>query len=99
LDAVNTQPTNDWRLLDLFTVAQNDNASRGQLSINQTNLAAWGAVFQGVVTLTNDAATSQLMPLTIDPFTNDVAFHTLVNGINTRRASVLTNGTPIYPGQ
>lgn len=52
-DAFLTQPTNDWHLLDLFTAALNDNATRGQMSINQTNLAAWSAVLSGVVTLTN----------------------------------------------
>ncbi|MDB6109486.1 MAG: hypothetical protein JWR69_1236 [Pedosphaera sp.] len=101
-NSVLTQPMKDWKFLDLFTVAQNDNASRGQLSINQTNLAAWAAVVQGVVVLTNATAAAPLTPLTIDPFTNDVAFHTIVNGINSRRASSVTNGTQVinnYPGQ
>jgi hypothetical protein len=53
-DAYLTQPTNDWRLLDLFTTALSDNATRGQLSINQTNLAAWSAVLSGVIALTNN---------------------------------------------
>jgi hypothetical protein len=52
-DAFLTQPTNDWRLVDLFTTALSDNATRGQLSINQTNLAAWSAVLSGVMVLTN----------------------------------------------
>ena len=52
-DAFYTQPTNDWHLLDLFTTALNDNATRGQMSINQTNLAAWSAVLSGVIALTN----------------------------------------------
>ena len=43
-DAFFTHPTNDWHILDLFTAALSDNATRGQLSINQTNLAAWSAV-------------------------------------------------------
>jgi hypothetical protein len=53
-DAYFTQPTNDWHLLDLFTTALNDNATRGQLSINQTNLAAWSAALSGVIALTNN---------------------------------------------
>ena len=48
-----TYPTNDWYLLDVFTVAPNDNAARGLLSVNQTNLAAWSAVLSGVLTLSN----------------------------------------------
>ena len=78
-DAYFSQPTNDWRLLDLFTTALNDNATRSQLSINQTNLAAWSAVLSGVMVLTNsldspdgspiyDANdTPMLFPLTIQP--------------------------------
>jgi hypothetical protein len=53
-DAWLTQPTNDWHLLDIFTTALNDNATRGQLSINQTGLAAWSAVLSGVIALTNN---------------------------------------------
>jgi len=41
-------PTNDWKLLDVFTAALHPNATRGRLSINQTNLAAWSAVLSGV---------------------------------------------------
>ena len=54
-DAILTQPTNDWRLVDMFTTALSDNATRGQLSINepQPNLAAWSAVLSGVIALTN----------------------------------------------
>jgi hypothetical protein len=48
-----TYPTNDWSLIDLFTAAPNDNAARGLLSVNQTNDAAWAAVFSGVIALTN----------------------------------------------
>ena len=48
-------PQNDWQLLDLFTTAHdNKNASRGQLSINQTNAAAWAAVLDGVMVLSNN---------------------------------------------
>jgi hypothetical protein len=47
-DSLYSLPTNDWRILDLFTTAINDNATRGQLSVNQTNLAAWSAVLGGV---------------------------------------------------
>ena len=48
-----THPTNDWRLIDMFTVAPNANASHGQMSINQTNFAGWTAVLAGVPVLTN----------------------------------------------
>ena len=55
-DASFTFPTNDWRLLDIFSTAFNDNASLGKLSINQSGLAAWSAVLGGVVALTNVTA-------------------------------------------
>jgi hypothetical protein len=48
-----TYPTNDWALIDLFTAVPNDNAARGLLSVNQTNDAAWAAVFGGVIAITN----------------------------------------------
>jgi hypothetical protein len=51
-----TQPTNDWRFLDLFTVAPNDNAARGLMSVNQTNLGAWSALLSGVPVLSNATA-------------------------------------------
>jgi hypothetical protein len=49
-----TRPEADWALLDLFTTAANDNAAKGLLSVNQTNLAPWSAIFSGVPVLTND---------------------------------------------
>ena len=69
-DSILTQPTNDWRLMDLFTTALNDNSTRGQLSINQPSLAAWSAVLGGVIALTNglDANGNRiLLPHVIDP--------------------------------
>ncbi len=48
-----THPTNDWWILDVFTTAVNDNAARGLLSVNQTNVAAWSAVLSGVSVFTN----------------------------------------------
>ena len=63
-DAANSAPKKDWLLFDLFTTAFNDNATRGQLSVNvaadnpdpAASLAAWSALFSGIVvptTLTN----------------------------------------------
>ena len=65
---------NDWKILDLFTTAINPNASKGQLSVNQTNLAAWAAVLEGVFVLTNEtmAGVTSLTPQCIDP--SDVCY-------------------------
>jgi hypothetical protein len=65
-DAVNTAPVQDRLLFDLFTTAFNDNATRGTLSVNQgagssdpsSSLAAWSALFSGVVAIFNNAADS-----------------------------------------
>jgi hypothetical protein len=62
-DATNSMPTRDRLLFDLFTTAFNDNATRGQLSVNvgATNgpsLAAWSALFSGVIALSNNAVLS-----------------------------------------
>jgi hypothetical protein len=57
-DAANTAPVQDRLLFDLFTTAFNDNATRGTLSVNVgapngPSLAAWSALFSGMVVLTN----------------------------------------------
>jgi hypothetical protein len=59
-DATNSAPVNDHLLFDLFTTAFNDNATRGQLSVNvaPNSLAAWSAVFSGVVALSNNLPNS-----------------------------------------
>ena len=57
-DAVNSAPVRDRLLFDLFTTALNDNATRGTLSVNQDHLAAWSALFSGVVALSNNAPDS-----------------------------------------
>jgi hypothetical protein len=71
-DANNTAPVKDWLLFDLFTTAFNDNATRGTLSVNVeaglTNnpvagLAAWSALFGGVMVLSNNAADSAIQPV------------------------------------
>ena len=59
-DAARAQPASDRSLFDLFTTAINENAARGQLPINQSGLAAWSAVFGGLVALTNSSTEAQL---------------------------------------
>lgn len=65
--ATNIAPIVDRQLFEVFTTALSDNATRGQLSINQTNLAAWSAVLSGVIVLTNDPASEILYPTIISP--------------------------------
>lgn len=76
-----TYPTNDYVLADLFTAVPNDNAARGLLSINQTNDAAWAAVFAGLVVPTN-----AFYGVTVAP-TNIYALVDATNGINATRAN------------
>jgi hypothetical protein len=115
IDSKLSQPTNDWLLMDLFTTAPNPNASRGQLSVNQTNLAAWAAILDGVCAITNtptgispwfiNPSDTYLytVPLSSPPttyFTNTLQY--IVNSINAQRASVntlVTPNQPFYPGQ
>ncbi len=84
-----THPTNDWYLVDLFTTAPNDNAARGLLSVNQTNIAAWSAVLSGVAVLTNASANPRpgVVPayasLFIEPATAQLAY--IVSTINATR--------------
>jgi hypothetical protein len=84
-------PTNDWRLMDLFTVAQHPNATRGQLSINQSGQAAWSAVLSGVSVYSNLLTLPQ-GALTLYPSTTNLIepdspqLQTILNGINAQRA-------------
>ncbi len=77
-----THPTNDWRILDLFTTAVGENASRGLLSVNQSGQAAWSAVLSGVPVLTN-LFTTNTGPLLIEPNTLEVK--RIVDGLNLAR--------------
>jgi hypothetical protein len=59
-DAMNEGPVQDRLLFDIFTTALNDNASRGQLSVNvaastnaDSGLAAWSALLSGIAVPTN----------------------------------------------
>src|SRR5205823_2074191 len=75
-DSLLTHPTMDYHIFDLFTTAFNDNAARGQMSINQTNLAAWSAVLSGVIALTNSTSDADLAaesPFQFSPFVIDPA--------------------------
>ena len=94
---IETMTTNDWKMFDIFTTAIHPNVTRGRLSINQTNLAAWSAVFSGVVTTTNidngigdggfEGRDVAIQPDAIDP----VTIRTIVNGINAVRQTFTNN--------
>jgi hypothetical protein len=75
-------PFQDWALLDMFSASLVDNATRGQLSINQPGLAAWSAVLSGVPVLTNltPNAFTNIQPAAVDP-----ALRVIVDGINRTR--------------
>ncbi|MCX6859956.1 MAG: hypothetical protein NTX70_06980 [Verrucomicrobia bacterium] len=63
-----THPTNDWALLDTFSTALTENAGRGQIGVNQTNLSAWSAILSGVPVLrrlNNDG--NNLVATVLDP--------------------------------
>jgi hypothetical protein len=51
--SVGNFPSQDYKIFDVFTVAPNENAARGLLSVNQKGLAAWSAVLSGVSVYTN----------------------------------------------
>jgi hypothetical protein len=86
-DAIFTAPTNDWGILGLFTTAVNDNAGRGQLSVNQTNLAAWSAVLSGVNVLPNTSSSLFIQPAGVYNPAVPTPLVTIVNGINNARTN------------
>ncbi len=65
-DAANSAPLLDRMLFDVFTTGLNPNSTRGQLSVNQDNLAAWSAVFSGMEVLSNNVKNARI---SIDPAT------------------------------
>ena len=95
-DAANSVPIQDRLLFDLFTTRFNDNAARGTLSVNQTHLAAWSALFSGMVALSNNVPDARLsfLPaattnLIINPAGVDGIYSPLgriASGINASRA-------------
>ncbi len=99
-DAANSAPVTDRLLFDLFTTAPNDNATRGQLPINVgagsrdpgAGLAAWSALFSGMVALTNmttaPAAPSQFVFITNNWVVIDPAG---VNGLDSPLGLIVTN--------
>ncbi|MGC8742248.1 MAG: hypothetical protein ACP5T0_00005, partial [Verrucomicrobiia bacterium] len=86
-----THPTNDWKLVDIFITAPHPNATRGLLSINQTNTAAWSAVLGGALVLKPDDKSNPPEPgvapnyldTTIEPESPEI--YKIINGINNYR--------------
>ncbi len=86
-------PTRDSDLIGLFTAAPNENATRGLLSVNQGNLAAWTAVLSGVPVISNSVPNNAISRTTepkfitrvIEPASDQV--RAIVNGINNKRAT------------
>lgn len=89
-DGAFTHPVNDRYILDLFTTAVNDNAARGQLSINNTNLAAWSAVLSGVNVLANVNSNLFIEPAGIYTLQNPTPVARIVRGVQ----NAMTN----FPG-
>ncbi len=91
--ASNIAPVMDRQLFEVFTTGISDNGTRGQLSINQTNLAAWSAVLSGVIVLTNDPVLNVFGSAIINPagvYSNTAPFPALVQivqGINNTRTN------------
>jgi hypothetical protein len=104
-DAANAGPVQDWLLFDLFTTAFNDNATRGTLSVNQSadrydpvsnptaGLAAWSALFSGVVVPPNNPTNSYTLINPASPAGVNSALGMLVTSINyTRHNFTNTDG-------
>ena len=75
-DVTNVAPKVDRLLFDVFTSSFNDNATRGTLSVNQPHLAAWSALFSGVMVLSNNASDTAVLAAnqTASSMTNFTAF-------------------------
>ena len=107
-DAANSAPAQDRLLFDLFTTVFNDNATRGQLSVNvaannadpAAGLAAWSALFSGIALPPSGPtnAYSVIQPAGIYdatlPLTNQPPLLQIVEGINQTRTN-----TALFPRQ
>jgi hypothetical protein len=82
---VGTHPMHDWKLLDVFTTAANENATRGLLSVNQTNRAAWSAVLSGVIVATNTVKNDEA---------RSYGVHTGADPVEAFRATYVEPATP-----
>ncbi len=89
-----SNPTNDWRIVDVFTVAQHPNSSYGRLSVNQTNVAAWSAVLGGIdVSTIADVGGKPTVVLTnVQPahVDNNRTIEKLVEAVNFHRTTRMT---------
>ncbi|HEY3863759.1 MAG TPA: hypothetical protein VGO59_17930 [Verrucomicrobiae bacterium] len=92
--APETYPTNDWSLVDLFTTAPNDNAARGLLSVNQTNDAAWAALFAGVIAPSSPTNGVAIQPTNVFDLVN---VNSAFGSINAWRGMTNANGLPLHP--
>jgi hypothetical protein len=59
-DAINSAPTNDWRLAALLAPLLNTNDPRQLLSVNTTDSNAWLSILGGIVALTNTLSDAAL---------------------------------------
>ncbi len=90
------QPVRDWELLDVFTTAPHPNATRGRLSINQTNPAAWSALLSGVLASgvepdpNDDGFVRPTSPL-MGPAALNSTVQLIAQSINTNRARFNSN--------
>lgn len=89
-----THPTNDWALLDTFSTALTENAGRGQIGVNQTNLSAWSAILSGVPVIQNQAV-GERIPWASDRF--DDRFKALQVLINKEWQAFTNNNTSFLP--
>jgi hypothetical protein len=85
-----SHPTNDWRFVEVFTVAPNHNGARGLLSVNQSGLAAWSAALSGVSVLSDTNRDGTVTEYLVRPNAeaNSPQLEQIVDGINRTRALV-----------
>lgn len=91
-----THPTNDWAVLGHFTTSLNDNSTRGLLSVNQTNRAAWSAIFGGI--RLRSTAAEPIEDQVITPATDEI--YSIIDGINAARNRIPPNtpgGLSLFP--
>ena len=107
-DALVSRPASDRLLFDVFSTALSDDATRGRLSVNQNNLAAWSAVLSGVSVVTNSEngvlGTAIIQPAGVYNSFDQASYPPvarIVQGIDATRANAIfpANNVFLFPNQ
>jgi len=90
-DAANAAPMEDRLLFDIFTTRFNDNAVRGTLPVNQTQIASWSALLSGLVVVTNTGTIKSPNGRIVPTYTTMITSPAGVNAAGSQLSNIVAN--------